>query len=589
MNCPWKVILLTVAALPLWGQLPMVAIESPMSGSTVSGVFAVSGWALDNATRVTTVQVFLDGTLMGNAAYGATRPDICNQFSGPNCPNVGYAFYIDSTKLSGGSHTVMVSAIDSDSPTPDTGSTSVQFMVNAMTSTVTAAIEAPLTGSAVSGTVTVSGWAIDASGGTPIASVQVAVDGVVAGTATYGVVRTDICSTYPGRPGCPNVGYTFSLDTTKYSLGSHVISVTATDSDGTPDSGSASSTVTVIAAPSVHIDNPAPGIVISGIFNVTGWALDNTAGVGTAISSVQISVDGNLVGTATYGTSRGDVCTFYPGRPGCPTVGFTYALDTRALSVGAHTVTATATDSDGTPDSGSYTVNFSISAGPTVTIEAPTAGTTVTGPVTISGWALDSINTIGTAVNNVQVSVDGVLNGTASYGGLRQDICNQYPGRPGCPFVGFTYTLNNSGLSPGSHTILVTATDTDTPPDTGSASVIVNVPSVPVFNLDTPANGATVSGMVSITGWASPPVGSMMNAVKVFVDGAQKGLAFYGMSRPDICATYPSLNGCPTVGFTFTLDSTTVPNGQHVIQVTASTEDGAPPVGVGSATVNVAN
>jgi hypothetical protein len=590
MKFPSKVILLTIASLPLWGQLPTAVIESPSNGSTVAGVFAVTGWALDNTTRVSTVQVFVDGAQVGNAAYGVNRPDICSQYPGaPNCPNVGYAFYIDSTTFATGTHTIKVTAIDSDSPTPDTGSTSVQVVVGGPTPTVTAAIEAPSMGSVVSGTVTVSGWALDSVGGTPISSVQVAVDGVVAGAATYGVVRTDICSTFPGRPGCPNVGYTFSLNTQNYSLGSHVISVTATDSDGTPDTGSASTTVTIIAAPSVHIDNPAPGQAISGIFNVTGWALDSTTGIGTAISSVQILVDGNPVGTATYGSGRPDVCGFYPNRPGCPNVGFSYMLDTRGLTPGAHTVTAAAVDSDMTPDTGSFTVNFAVPAGPTVTIEAPTAGATVSGPVMVSGWALDSINFVGTAVSNVQVSVDGVLNGTASYGVIRQDICNQYPGRPGCPFVGFTYMLNTSGLAGGSHTILVTATDTDTPPDTGSASVTINLPSVPVFNLDAPASGATVSGLVPVTGWASPPAGSQMNAVKVFVDGAQKGIASYGWNRPDICSTYPGLNGCPTIGFVFYLDTATLTNGSHLIQVTASTEDGAPPVGMGSATVTVAN
>jgi hypothetical protein len=34
------------------------------------------------------------------------------------------------------------------------------------------------------------------------------------------------------------------------------------------------------------------------------------------------------------------------------------------------------------------------------------------------------------------------------------------PARPSCPNVGFTFSLNTSSLSPGSHTI--TATDSDT-------------------------------------------------------------------------------------------------------------------------------
>jgi hypothetical protein len=90
---------------------------------------------------------------------------------------------------------------------------------------------------------------------------------------------------------------------------------------------------------------------------VVGWAIDNTSAVGTAISSVQIKVDGSVVGTATYGLSRPDVCVVFPGRPGCLNVGYSFSLNTSALSAGSHTITVTATDSDGTPDSGSASVS----------------------------------------------------------------------------------------------------------------------------------------------------------------------------------------------------------------------------------------
>jgi hypothetical protein len=74
--------------------------------------------------------------------------------------------------------------------------------------------------------------------------VQVKVDGTIVGTATYGISRPDVCAVYPGRPGCPNVGYSFSLNTSSLSSGTHTITVTATDSDATPDTGSASVSIT---------------------------------------------------------------------------------------------------------------------------------------------------------------------------------------------------------------------------------------------------------------------------------------------------------------------------------------------------------
>ena len=93
--------------------------------------------------------------------------------------------------------------------------------------------------------------------------------------------------------------------------------------------------------PTVFIDAPTSGATVSGIVTVSGWAVDNAAAVGTAISNVQIKVDGTFVGTATYGLSRPDVCAVYPGRPGCPNVGYSYSLNTTTLSVGTHTITVT--------------------------------------------------------------------------------------------------------------------------------------------------------------------------------------------------------------------------------------------------------
>jgi hypothetical protein len=154
------------------------------------------------------------------------------------------------------------------------------------------------------------------------------------------------------------VGFSYSLNTSALSAGSHTIMVTATDSDATPDTGSSSVTVTVQAPlPTVWIDTPTQGSTVSGTVTISGWALDNASVVGTAISSVQVKVDGSVVGTATYGFSRPDVCAVYPGRPGCPNVGFSYSLDTSRLSTGTHTITVIATDSDGTPDTGSASVS----------------------------------------------------------------------------------------------------------------------------------------------------------------------------------------------------------------------------------------
>jgi hypothetical protein len=73
----------------------------------------------------------------------------------------------------------------------------------------------------------VNGWAIDDS--SPISSVSIAVDGVrQVHNATYGGARPDVCAVYPGRSGCPNVGWSTTIDTTLFSNGTHTLAVTAT-------------------------------------------------------------------------------------------------------------------------------------------------------------------------------------------------------------------------------------------------------------------------------------------------------------------------------------------------------------------------
>ncbi len=89
-----------------------------------------------------------------------------------------------------------------------------------------------------SGTAAFGGWAIDDNAA--ISSVSIYVDGVLAGLATYGSVRADVCTAFPGRSGCPDVGWNFLLDTTKYANGTHILDVTAFPADGERETLSAS-------------------------------------------------------------------------------------------------------------------------------------------------------------------------------------------------------------------------------------------------------------------------------------------------------------------------------------------------------------
>ncbi len=89
------------------------------------------------------------------------------------------------------------------------------------------ATDQPSAGSTVGGITTVSGWSFDDAS---VAKVEILVDGVVDGTASYGSSRPDVAGTYPGAP--VNIGFSYLLNTAKYGNGTHTLNVRATDSSG---------------------------------------------------------------------------------------------------------------------------------------------------------------------------------------------------------------------------------------------------------------------------------------------------------------------------------------------------------------------
>lgn len=89
------------------------------------------------------------------------------------------------------------------------------------------ATDTPVAGTSISGVVQVAGWALDDQS---VSKVEVLVDGITDGIASYGSSRPDVSAVYPNAP--VNVGYSYSLDTTRYLNGSHVLNVKVTDSSG---------------------------------------------------------------------------------------------------------------------------------------------------------------------------------------------------------------------------------------------------------------------------------------------------------------------------------------------------------------------
>jgi hypothetical protein len=194
------------------------------------------------------------------------------------------------------------------------------------------------------------------------------------------------------------------------------------------------------------IDTPKAGQTVGGTVNVAGWYLD-----GSGVASIDILVDGILKGQASYGDARPDVKNAYP-EYGSTNCGYHYALDTTALS-GVHTITVLETGNNGLTNSVQVAVTVqgaeSIALPPRGNIEAPKAGQTVGGTVNVVGWYLD-----GSGVASIDILVDGILKGQASYGDARPDVKNAYP-EYGSTNCGYHYALNVTHLPNGPHVIQV--------------------------------------------------------------------------------------------------------------------------------------
>lgn len=90
---------------------------------------------------------------------------------------------------------------------------------------------------------------------------------------------------------------------------------------------------------------------------------------------------------------------------------------------------------------------------------------------------------------------------------------------------------------------------------------------MPLGTIDTPGQGASVSGTIVNFGWvlSSNLIATDGSTIDVFVDGAAVGHPVYNNFRSDIASLFPNLpNSNGAVGY-FILDTTSLPNGVHTI------------------------
>jgi hypothetical protein len=223
-------------------EAPFGDMGTPVNGSTVSGSIAVSGWALDDV-QVQSVKIYNGASYIGDAVFVEdARPDVANTYSYyPQNYKAGWGYMLLTNFLpNGGNGTYTLYAVATDTAGHQTtiGSKTI-YAANAAATSPFGALETPTQGGTASGANYANwGWALTPQPNsipTNGSTISVWVDGIVVGNPTYNLYRADIASLFPGYYNSNGaVGY-FSLDTTAYDNGTHIIQWTVRDSAGNTD------------------------------------------------------------------------------------------------------------------------------------------------------------------------------------------------------------------------------------------------------------------------------------------------------------------------------------------------------------------
>lgn len=92
---------------------PRIEIDEPVSGATLQGAATVRGWAVDKAssdeTGVIEAHVRVNGTFVGAATYGESRPDVATYLGDRRYTASQYRHSFDTRQIPSGSATLQVS------------------------------------------------------------------------------------------------------------------------------------------------------------------------------------------------------------------------------------------------------------------------------------------------------------------------------------------------------------------------------------------------------------------------------------------------------------------------------------------------
>ena len=269
----------------------------------------------------------------------------------------------------------------------------------------------------------------------------------------------------------------------------------------------------------------------------------------------------------------------------------TLSVDPTGMSPGEYTglLTIAAANTFNSPKS--YSVKLKIYGSgyveenpPFGSFDTPADGSTVSGNIPVTGWALDDIQVNKVIIKRSPhpddppeaIGSDGLVyvGDVVFVRGARPDVQSQYYDYPLAERAGWGYMMLTNMLPGGGNdnfTIYAIAEDVS-----GNQTVLGeknitcdnNNRTKPFGTIDTPAQGERISGSNYINfGWAltQPPkeIPRDGSTIWVWLDGQPLGHPDYNHYRSDIATLFPNcLNSDGAVGFYF-IDTTSFENGLH--------------------------
>jgi thermitase len=492
-----------------WGRVNAARAVAAAGGQTPPADTAPPSAAVTSPTAAATLAGTVSVSVSGSDNVGVTKVEwyLDGALKGSSA-TASATFSWNTTTAAKGSHTLAAKSYDAAGNTGSSANVSVSVNNPVPDTTPPVAnVTSPADGSTLAGIISVG---VSGSDNIAVTKVEWYLDGQVKGSS-------------------PSSSASFTWNTTTVPGGLHTIGSKAYDAAGNAGT-SAPVLVTVnnpvldTLAPAVNVSAPSDGAILSGTVNLTISASDNVG-----VTKVEWFLDESVEGSAS-----GAVGSFN--------------WNTSTASNGLHELIAFAFDAAGNYGSSTVTVTVNNSdpdtAAPVASISSPPAGAAVSGLLNVAFGASDNVD-----VTSLELYLDGSLITAVSA-------------------ASGSFSWDTSTAANGAHTLQAKASDSAG--NIGVSAVlnvtvnnVVSDTTAPVATITTPANRATVSGLLNVAFGASDNVDVM--SLELYLDGS-------------LITTASGASG------SFSWDTSTAANGLHTLQ--AKAYDSAGNIGV-SAVLNV--